>query len=106
MELNHSIAPNHPAKGFTLVELLVVIAVVSVLMTAGAIGLNALSGGKGVSSAVSQAEAVFHFARQTAVANNTRTRVLIPRNLGGGGQRHPDNLRRLLVAIEDPETNQ
>lgn len=94
------------AGGFTLVELLVVIAIISVLMTLGAIGINSLSGGKGVSSAVSQAEAIFHFARQAAVANNTRARVLIPRELSGVAPRHPDNRRRLLVAIQDPETNE
>lgn len=93
-------------KAFTLVELLVVIAVVSVLMTAGAIGINSLAGGKGVGSAVSQSEAIFHFARQAAIANNTRSRVLIAKAMSGAGERHPDDLRRIVVAIEDPDTNQ
>lgn len=93
-------------SGFTLVELLTVIAVVSILMTAGAIGLNNLSAGKGVGSAVSQAEAMFHFARQAAVANNTSSRVLIAKSLTGSEQRHPDDLRRILVAVFDSELNQ
>ncbi|MFU8892937.1 MAG: Tfp pilus assembly protein FimT/FimU [Luteolibacter sp.] len=93
-------------KGFTLVELLTVIAVVSILMTAGAIGLKNLSSGKSVGSAVTQAEAMFHFARQAAVANNTSSRVLIAKSLAGSGARHSDDLRRILVAIYDTETSQ
>jgi type II secretory pathway pseudopilin PulG len=88
------------------VELLTVIAVVSILMTAAAIGINNLSAGKGVGSAVSQSEAMFHFARQAAVANNTRTRVLVAKSLAGPGERHPDDLRRILVAIYNVEENQ
>ncbi len=105
MNLDLPEKPKTKPSGFTLVELITVIAVVSILMTVGAIGINNLTSGKGVGSAVSQAEAIFHFARQSAVANNTRTRVLIAKSLAGSGQRHPDDLRRMLVAIFDPEDN-
>lgn len=91
-------------RGFTLVELLTVIAVITILMTAGAIGLNALAGGKGTTNAVAQAEAVFNFARQVAVANNTRSRVLVPKSIGGD-DRHPDALRRIIVAYQDPDSD-
>jgi len=102
------IQSRHPrkARGFTLVELLTVIAVVSILLTAGAIGLNNLSSGKGVGSAVTQAEAMFHFARQAAVSNNTSSRVLISKALAGPGERHPDDLRRILVAVFNTEENE
>jgi len=91
-------------NGFTLVELLAVIAVITILMTAGAIGINSLSAGKAVGSATSQAEALFNFARQSAVANNTRSRILIAKQMAGEGtNRHPDDLRRIVVALYNAE---
>jgi prepilin-type N-terminal cleavage/methylation domain-containing protein len=98
----------HPGRGrgFTLVELLVVIAIVTILMTAGAIGINNLSSGKGVGSAVSQAEAVFNLARSIAVSQNTTARVLIAKKLTStGSARHPDDLRRMLIVFRNNETN-
>lgn len=82
------------------------IAVVTLLMTIGAIGLNNLSSGKSVGSAVAQAESMFDYARQAAIANNTNSRVLVPKSLAGAGERHPDDLRRILVAIQDSDPNQ
>lgn len=92
--------------GFTLVELLAVIAVVSILMTAGAIGINNLASGKGVGSAVSQSEAVFNLARSIAVSQNTTSRVLVAKTLTStGANRHPDDLRRILIVYRNPETD-
>ena len=63
----HSLNPRklkfHRVRAFTLVEMLVVIAIMSILMTAGAIGLSGV-GGKGVTSAVASSESV---RRSTAV---------------------------------------
>lgn len=88
--------------GFTLIEMLVVIAIVSVLMTAGAIGLGNM-GGKGVSSGVAMAESLIDEARTTAASRNLRACVLVAKTLDNNPA---DDLKRLVVAYEevDPTT--
>lgn len=84
------------APGFTLIEMLVVILIVSILMTAAAIGINGL-GGKSVTSAVSQAEALFDEARATARSRSIRSCVLVAKSLNNNS---PDDLRRIVIAYE------
>lgn len=83
-------------SAFTLVELLVVIAIISILMTAGSIGLSGM-GGKGVTSGVTTAEALFDEARTTAVGRNLRSCVLVAKKLTNNPA---DDLRRIIVAYE------
>ncbi|MES2476088.1 MAG: type II secretion system protein [Verrucomicrobiota bacterium] len=88
--------PASHASAFTLVEMLVVIVIMSILMTAGAIGLSGM-GGKGVSSAVASADALFDEARAVAVGQRTRARVLVAKDLSSFPEQ---NLRRIVVARE------
>lgn len=86
---------------FTLVEMLVVIAIISILMTAGSIGLSGM-GGKGVTSGVASAESLFDEARTTAVGRNLRACVLVAKTLTN----NPTNdLRQILVAYEETNTD-
>jgi prepilin-type N-terminal cleavage/methylation domain-containing protein len=82
---------------FTLVEMLVVIAIISILMTAGSIGLSGM-GGKGVTSGVATAESLFDEARTTAGGKNLRSCVLVAKTLDNNSA---DDLRRILVAYEE-----
>lgn len=84
---------SHRSRAFTLVEMLVVIAIMSILMTAGAIGLSGM-GGKGVTSGVASVESLFGEARSIAVGQKTHVRVLVASKLTNTPS---DNFRRLLV---------
>lgn len=88
------------SRAFTLVEMLVVIAIISILMTAGVIGLNGM-GGKGVTSGVATAESVFDEARTTAIGRNIRSCVLVSKDLTNN---RAEDLRRLIVAYEEVDT--
>lgn len=86
----------HHRRAFTLVEMLVVIAIMSVLMTAGAIGLSGV-GGKGVASGVASAESLFDEARSIAVGQRVKTRVLVARELTDSPA---ENLRRMVIVAQ------
>lgn len=95
-------------SGFSLIELLTVIAIMSILMTVGAIGIGGILGGNGVTSAVAAAESVFDEARATAVSKRTKARVLID---VGDRKNQTNYLRRMFVVYEaldengDPQEN-
>jgi prepilin-type N-terminal cleavage/methylation domain-containing protein len=82
--------------GFSLVEMIVVIAIMSILMTAGAIGLSNI-GGKGVANGVSTTEMLFSEARTIAQGQGTRARVLIAKDLTNAPS---ENLRRIIIVYE------
>ncbi len=86
-------------SAFTLVEMLIVIAIMSILMTAGSIGVSSMSG-KGVSSGVATAESLFDEARTIAIGKNLRTCVLVAKTLTNNSA---DDLRRILVATEEAD---
>ncbi len=82
--------------GFTLVEVLTVIAIISILMTAGAIGLGNLTAGKGTSSAIATCESLFEEARTIAVSKRCKARVLIDVD----DPADSNYLRRVVIAHE------
>jgi prepilin-type N-terminal cleavage/methylation domain-containing protein len=88
--------PQRQRGGFTLVEMLVVIVIMSILMTVGAIGIGGMEG-KGVSSGTATAESLFDEARSIAVGRRIYTRVLVAKSLSPSKS---DNLRSIVVVAE------
>ncbi len=85
------------SRGFSLIELMVVILIISMLLTLGAVGLKGIAGGKGISTAVATSEALFDEARSIAVGKGTKARVLVDIN---DSQDVDNYLRRILVAYQ------
>jgi prepilin-type N-terminal cleavage/methylation domain-containing protein len=83
--------------GFTLIEILTVIAIITILMAAGAIGIGNLNAGKGVTSAVATCESLFEEARTIAVSKRTNTRVMVDIN----DKASENYLRRIIIAYEN-----
>lgn len=85
----------HSLSGFTLVELLVVILIISVLLTIGTVALKG-AGGKGVTTATATTEALFDEARSIAIGKGANSRLLIDAD----DPTSPNYLRRLVIASE------
>jgi len=70
-------------RGFTLIEILVVLGIIGALLAVGVGAIKGLSTSKGVSTAVPLAEGVFNQARQVARATGAPARVVIYSDAGG-----------------------
>ncbi|WP_035603236.1 prepilin-type N-terminal cleavage/methylation domain-containing protein [Haloferula sp. BvORR071] len=84
--------------GFSLVELLVVILIISLLLTLGAGVMKSIGSGNSLGSAVATSEALFDEARAIAVGKGTRARVLVDVN---DPQNEETYLRRLVLCYEE-----
>lgn len=82
------------SSGFTLVEMLIVILIISILMTAGVMGLKNLSAGKGTSSAIATCESLFNEARTIAISKRCKSRLMIDVD----DINSDDYLRRVVIA--------
>ena len=73
------------SKGFTLVEVLVVMAIIATLLGIGVSGMKSMASSKGVSTAVPLADSVFAHARKVA-KSGVPTRVVIYSDTSGGNE--------------------
>lgn len=90
------------APAFTLVEMLVVISIITVLLTIGAMGLKNMSQASGVGAGLPVAEAIFSEARAIAVGKGTKTRVLIHAQNDRKDEVHRERfLRYMAIAYEE-----
>lgn len=82
-------------SGFTLVELLVVILIISILLTIGSVALKG-AGGKGVTTALATTEALFDEARSVAIGKGARSRILV----NAKNMDDPGYLRQIVIISE------
>lgn len=79
-----------------MVEMLVVIAIMAMLLSFGA-GVITSTAGKGISTGVATAEAMFSEAQAVATGKGCRTCVLVAKQMDNNSS---EDLRRILVAYE------
>lgn len=91
--------------GFSLVELLVVILIISLLLTLGAGIMKNIAGGNSMGSAVATTEALFDEARAIAVGKGTTAKVLVDVT---DPQNEDTYLRRIVVVYNElnPQTGE
>ena len=90
------------APAFTLVEMLVVITIITIMLSIGALGLKNLSKASGVSAGLPVAEAIFAEARTIAMGKGTKTRVLLHAKNDRNDEFHRERfLRYMAVAYEE-----
>lgn len=88
--------PTIGKAAFTLTEMLVVICIIAILLSVGAVGVGGMAG-KGISTGVTTTEALFSEARAAAMGRSIRVCVLVAKSLASN---HQDDLRRIVVAYE------
>ena len=87
--------PSYRPRGFTLIELAVVLAIIATLLTLGVSALRDVKG-NGLSAGVTSVGQLFESARSLAVSRGKQTRVLVSRSS------EPDRfLREFAVAVLD-----
>ena len=92
--------------GFTMVEILTVIAVMAILMSVAAVGIQKIDRGQATTTALAVAEALFDEARSVAVGRGTRARILVHNNLDDSDDDDRVRyLRYLVVVVYDDESS-
>lgn len=85
------------ARGFTLVELLVVVGIMAAMLSVAAIGIQNVDKGQATVTGIAQTQALMDEARSLAIGRGTRARLCIHAN----PNEEERNLRLMVVAYEE-----
>ncbi len=83
-------------RGFTLVEILVVMAIIATLLGLGVGAIKNMASSKGVDTAVPLADSIFAQARQVAKSTGAPTRVVIYADSSGDNEDKRDRYLRMI----------
>jgi len=83
-------------KGFTLIEILVVMAIIATLLGLGVGAIKSMATSKGVSTAVPLADSIFAHARQVAKSSGNPTRVVIYADTSGDNEDKRSRYLRMM----------
>ena len=87
------------SRGFSLVELLVVVGIMAAMLSVAAIGIQSIDKGQGTVSGLAQVQALMNEARSIAIGRGTRARLCIHSQ----PTEEDRNLSFMVVAFEEIE---
>lgn len=93
-------------RGFTLIELLTVMAIIAILISLGAVGINKIGQGQGVTAGLSLGEGLLAQARTLAINQNAPARVIIHGDLNDQDPVERDRYRRLMMVVHRETDNE
>lgn len=92
--------PAHGVQsGFSLVELLTVMAIISILLSVAAVGIKNVGKAQGITSALAVSESVFAEAQQLARSRSVSSRVIIHTQLKDDDQQERQRYRRFMLVV-------
>ena len=100
---------NRSKKGFSLVELLVVMTIIAVLLSVASVGISNIGKGQGLTAGLSLGEGMLNQARNLAMNQNSTARLIIHYDLNDAIPEERDRYLRMMMVVYrelDPETGE
>ena len=86
-------------KGFTLVELLAVMAIIAILLSLASVGISRIGKGQGVTAGLAIGEGLLAQARILAMNQNAPARLIIHGDLRDQNPLDRENYRRMMMVV-------
>jgi prepilin-type N-terminal cleavage/methylation domain-containing protein len=86
-------------RGFTLLELLTVMSIIAILISLGAVGINKIGKGQGVTSGLTLGEGLLAQARTLAMNENAPARLVIHGDLNDQDPVEQERYRRMMMVV-------